>query len=199
MNGTVELSNANSTSYSLAGWLAIISAVLLIPEIGLAVLVGYASPDLQVLVNPLHAINLLVGIYILYRFRTMLNDRFAFHKADTAIMVLIWTHVVFVVLGLVDLSAGAIGLTDQFVSALSVATLVLFVPFCLITIALGVTVLKLQDDLFGLLRPYAYTTMASGALGATIILSPLGLLAAVVALVMLGMIFLRAQRESEIL
>ena len=92
-----------------------------------------------------------------------------------------------------------IGMDSYAENILSIITLALFVPFSIITVVFGVVLLKLKNDLFGLLNPYAFTTIASGVCGATVILAPIGLLAAIAALVMLGMIFLRAKREAEIL
>ena len=57
--------------------------------------------------------------------------------------------------------------------------------------------LKLKDDLFGLLKPYAYTTLAAAICGATIILMPIGLIIQLAALVIQGMIFLRAKEQVE--
>jgi hypothetical protein len=185
--------------YSLAGWLAIISAILLVPEIGLAVLFGFIAPGLDIFVVPIHIVNLVIGIYILYIFRRLLNQQFGFHATNILITVLILVNIVFFVIGLIELSVNMIGLDQVVERNLSLIAMILFVPFSLLTIVFGVVLLKLQDDLFGLLKPYAYTTIGSGVCGATVILAPIGLLAALVALVMQGMIFLRVKREVEIL
>jgi hypothetical protein len=193
------MTETRADQYTLAGWLAIISAVLLVPEIGLAVLLGFISSGLDIFIVPIHIANLVIGIYILYMFRRLLNRQFDFHTTDILITVLIVVNIVFFVIGLVELSVSAIGLDLDVERGLSLITMILFIPFSLLTIAFGVMLLKLKDDLFGLLKPYAYTTIGSGVCGATVILAPIGLLAAVAALVMLGMIFLRAKREAEIL
>jgi hypothetical protein len=193
------MTDTQTDRYSLAGWLAIVSAVLLVPEIGLAVFLGFISSGLDILVAPIHIVNLAIGIYILYVFRRLLNQQFHFRATDVLITVLILVNVVFFFVGLLELAVNTIGLALLSEHELSLVTMVLFVPFSLLTIVFGVVLLKLKDDLFGLLKPYAYTTIASGVCGATIILAPIGLLAAVAALVMLGMIFLRAKREAEFL
>ena len=59
------MTEPRSDSYVPAGWLAIISAVLLVPEIVLAVVAGWISPSLNALVVPVHIANLVIGIYIL--------------------------------------------------------------------------------------------------------------------------------------
>ena len=82
---------------------------------------------------------------------------------------------------------------------LSFVDKVLYIPFGLLTITFGVVLLKLKDDLFGLLRPYVFATIGSGVCGATLILAPVGNLAAAAAYVILGMIFLRAKSEADFL
>jgi len=188
-----------TNQYTLAGWLAIASAVLLIPEIGLAVLLGFISSGLEIYVAPIHIANLCIGLYILYVFRKLLNQEFNFHATDTLITVLILVNIVFFVIGLVDLVSSTTGIELGTQRDLSLITMILFVPFSILTIVFGVKLLRLREDMYGLLRPYAYATIGSGACGATIILAPLGLVAAIAALVILGMIFLRAKREAEIL
>jgi len=195
----MDIAKSSESSYTLAGWLAILSAVLLVPEIGLSFLIGLISTDLNLLLIPLHTLNLAIGIYILLMFRRLLNQQFDFHATDTMITVLIIVNIIFFFIGLIEFFAMAIGLDLNAERFLSLSTMILFVPFSLLTIVFGVLLLKLENDLYGLLKPYAYTTIVSGVCGATIVLAPIGLLAAVVTLVMLGMIFLRSDREAEIL
>ncbi len=78
-------------------------------------------------------------------------------------------------------------------------SLVLFVPYNIIVIVFGILLMKFEDDLFGLLKPLLFMTIASGVLGATVILAPLGLLAHIASLIILGMAFLRAKGELEFL
>lgn len=186
-----------ANQYALAGWLAIISAILVVPEIVLSVLSEFISPYLNLFVLLVHTVSLIVGIYILYMFRQLLNRQFSFHRADVLIITLIVANVVFFVIGVAEIAADTMNMTGERI--LSLITIILFVPFSIVTVAFGVVLLKMKDDLFGLLKPFAYTTIGSGICGATIILVPLGLLAALVALVMQGMIFLRAGRDAEIL
>ena len=185
--------------YVLAGWLAIISAILVVPEIVLAALAGWVSPGLNLFVVPVHIANLVIGVYILFMFRKLLNVEFDFHAADLLITLLIVVNVVFFVIGVIDLVVTITGSEPNLERSMTWITMMLFVPFSILTIVFGAVMLKMQGELYGLLKPYAYTTIASGVCGATVILAPLGLVAAIVALVILGMIFLRAKREAEIL
>jgi hypothetical protein len=186
-----------SDHYTLAGWLAIVSAVLFVSEVALAVFLKFLG--LELFITPVHVANLFIGIYLLLKFRSLLNHQFGFYAADILITIMIVVNIVFFIIGMVEFSASTLGLELEAQQTLPLITMVLFVPFSLLTILFGAVLLKMKDDLFGLLKPYAFTTIGSGVCGATIILAPLGLLAAVIALVIMGMIFLRARREAEFL
>jgi hypothetical protein len=72
------------------------------------------------------------------------------------------------------------------------------IPLAVLSIIFGVKLLRLQDDLFGLLRPFAYVTIAAGVCFVTILLAPLGLVVDAVSNVILGVIFLRALRAPAV-
>jgi hypothetical protein len=196
MEETLRTTASRSHRYALAGWLAIVSAILVVPEIGLGTLLGLVSPAMSALITPLRIINLAIGIFVLYMFRKLLNERYDFHQTDSVIMILIYTNVFFFFLGMGEVLFDIIGADT---TALSLISICAFIPFGIVTVVFGVLLLRLKDDLYGLLKPFAYTTIASGALGATIILAVFGLLAALVALVIQGMVFLRAKEQEEIL
>ena len=189
---------AKTNQYTLAGWLAIISAILLVPEIGLAVLLEFISSSMEVIIAPIHIVNLIIGVYILYMFRKLLNREFNFHSTDLIITILIIINIVSFIIGIIELGGSMFGLDLTADHNLTIVIFVLIVN-CILTIIFGVMLLKLEGDLYGMLKPYAYTTIGSGVCGATVILAPIGFLAAIAGLVMLGMIFLRAKRDAEIL
>jgi len=194
------IETGGSSRYTLAGWLAIAQAVLIFPEIGVAVLAEYllgSSPVIKMALAPIHVVSMVVGIYVLYMFRDLLGKRFEFHRTDNLLLILIGANVVFIILGVLGLVLGL--LFGAIEGLFDVLSLVLFVPYNIIVIAFGIRLLKLEDDLFGLLKPLVFMTIASGVLGATIILAPLGLLAHIASLVIVGMVFLRAKGELEFL
>ena len=102
-------------------------------------------------------------------------------------------------MGILELATYTRELNSGAESLLPIVDKVLYITFGLLTITFGVVLLKLRDDLYGLLRPYVFATIGSGVCGATLILAPVGKLAAAVAYVTLGMIFLRAKREADYL
>ena len=197
MENSATMTTTGRTKYSLAGWLAIASTALIVPQIGLSVFLEFIGSQYKIILVPIRVANLAIGIYILYMFRSLLNERYDFHRTDTMITVLIWTNVVFFLLGVAELYFELVGTTLELGPA--VLVLALLIPFGIVTIAFGVMLLKLQADLFGFLKPYAYSTIVSGVCGATIILMPIGLLAAIAALAIQGMIFLRAKDDVEYL
>ena len=195
MTAIDKATEMNKTHYALAGWLAILQAVLILPQIALAVFLEFLSesyPVLKVMLVIMKITGLAVGVYVLYIFKRLLNERYAFHKTDILIMIFIGAQVFLFLLGI-------IGLIPALEIAAGIATFVLLVPFAVLEIIFGILLLKLEDDLFGLLKPFAYITIAGGICGATVILLPFYLLAGLVTLVIQGMIFLRAKEATEFL
>lgn len=182
-----------SNKYTIAGWLAIFSAIIIVPEIVFGIILEryYAEYAVsQAILALMHVGGLLISIYIYRMFRILLNERFNFHDVDTLIWVLICSSIVFAGLGI-------LGLVPALTRPVSFVTLALFVPFCVITMIYAYRLLKLNDDLFGLLKPFVYTTMAAAICGVTILLMPIGLILQLGALVIQGMIFLRAKEQVE--
>lgn len=183
----------DSNRYNLAGWLAILYAILLVPQIIFGLIVEWTAsghPAAEMLMTLLNMAGFALVIYVLVMFRHLLNERFDFHDVDTLIGILVWANALFMALGL-------IGIIPAFEDPLKIIVLALFVPYSIITAVFGFKLLRLKDDLFGLLKPYAYTTMALGILGATILLMPIALFVQIAALIIQGMILLRAKEQVE--
>lgn len=190
---------SNDRRYLIAGWLAMASAVLIVPELGIKLLLEHISPSLTALSAPISMINLVIGIFLLNMLRLLLNERFAFFKADLIITLMICFNVASFLLEMVDISLQMAGKGSSTGGTLAIIAVILIYPFFILNIVLGAVLLKMEDDLFGLLKPFAYLTLASGICGVTLILVPLGLLTAIGALVVEGVIFLRAKERAEIL
>lgn len=181
--------------YAAAGWLAILQAVILLPEIGLGVYLGvlsHANPVLKGVMAVLHLLNLPLGVFVLLTLRRFLNERHDFHRVDGVVLALVGCNVLSLVIGLLGLSASL----EVVMTAAALAVLLLY---SVINLVFAVRILTLKDDLFGLLRPFAYLTITASLLALTVVLSPLGLLASVGATIMTGMILLRAREEMDIL
>jgi len=185
--------------YSLAGRLAVVSAVLLFPEIGGSILLSFIAPGMDIYLAPIQLVNLLIGIYVLYTFRVLLNAQFAFHGTDLVITTLILVKALFFISGQVEIIGAVIRWEYPHSSGLQIATVVLLVLYGLLLVLFGIGLLRMRDNMFGLLRPFAYATVVGGVSLTTVLLAPVGLLVAAVALVIQGMVFLRTEREAEIL
>jgi len=191
------MSAEGTHKYSLAGWLAIASGALVMPQVALSVVIEVMKLDWEIYLIPLHVVNAAVGVYILYKFRLLLHERYDFHRTDQLITILIGANIVFGLLGLGDIYSRVFGMAYEL--GWAVVSMALFVPYGIVTVVFGWMLLKLQGDLLGLLKPFAYTTIASGCCAATILLSPVGMLFGIAALVIQGIIFMRARDEVEYL
>lgn len=187
----------NSNQYKTAGWLSIANAVLTVPTIALGFLLVYVARSslvvniIQILLSILFCA---LGVYILYVFKDLLNTRYQFHFADNLILMLIWINIIFTITGLPKYLIPDVGVVKL---TLDIIGVVLFYLMGIITVIFGIRILKLKDDLFGLLKPFAYMNIVSGVFIMSIVLLPFGLLAAVTAYIIQGIIFLRAAEDLE--
>lgn len=182
--------------YTLAGWLSILQAViLLLPKVVLDLFVEHMSLSgygIIQLITGFQAVGMLVGIYVLFTFRRLLNERHSFHNTDTLINALICCYAAAVLIGAVDLV-----LNPQF--SVMIALPIIYGLSSLISIVYAIRLLKLECNLSGLLKPYVYSTIASGVCGVTLVLGEYGRPIFMVSLILLGMILIRAESEPEYL
>jgi hypothetical protein len=138
-------------------------------------------------------------VYAFARLRHLLNERFGFHAVDTLIIAIIAVNVTLVSVSIAYRVAYVAGVLSESLVPVALGTIVLLaLPLAIMGIIFAVKLLSLQDDLHGLLKPYAYTCIAAGICFATIILAPLGMIVAAVSTAILGTIFLRADRAPQV-
>lgn len=171
-----------------AGWLSVINAVLsfsvLISDVlDLAVGVTQVILDLT---------SLVFFIYIFITLRQTLNKIYAFHSADRFITALIVLGVISTVLGLLVGEP-----LPSRVTTIAIICIIAMIIYAVVLIMFGIQLLYLQDNLFGLLKPFAYTCIAEGVCTATIILAPLALIASAVSDVILAIIFFRISEKLK--
>jgi hypothetical protein len=181
--------------YTLAGWLSILQAVIILPKVGVDLFVEYLTPSgygiLQLFIG-FDVVSKLLGIYVLFMFRRLLNERHTFHNADKLISALIFCYAAVTLIWALDLV-----LNPQF--SVLFALPIIYVLSSLISIVYAIRLLKLESNLSGLLKPYVYTTIAGGVFGVTIVLGEYGRPIYMVSLILLGMILIRAESEPEYL
>ena len=194
------------STYTLAGWLAIGAAVLALPLMILGVLVDVATrkggdmlPVFLLLFAGVTVAHTTMLVYAFTRLRHLLNERFGFHAVDTLIIAIIVLTIALVSVSILSRVGLVAGLIPEASLPLALGLIVLFsVPLAVLGIIFAVKLLSLQDDLHGLLRPYAYTSIAASICFATIILAPVGMIVAAVSTAILGAIFLRADRAPQV-
>jgi hypothetical protein len=186
--------------YVTPGWIAIAAAALTLPVIVLSILLDVLArknSDLAVtLLLPYVGVvsaQLVCGVYALIRLKTLLNERHGFHDVDGLIVAMVLGACLLTLVGTigrVSFVFAAVGTRP-----LSMIVIALFVvvgiPLSILSIVFAVRLLRLESDLWGLLKPFAYTTIAAAALMMTLLLAPIGMLFDAAANVMLGMIFLK--------
>ncbi len=177
---------------NLSGWLSITNALFAIPSIAMSRFldrIGGAGAKLS------RAILTIVGLglflYIISSLKKLLNSRFQFHDVDIYISLLIGGNVVLAAVSL--LSLGSRGL-ERTMGVLSVMA---FLFFGILSLMFATRLLRLSGNLYGLLKPFCYLSIASGICFTTVFLSPAGIIAGAVADVILGIIFFRAAEEPS--
>jgi hypothetical protein len=192
-------------AYKTAGWIAIISGILMWLLNVFMLLNRSISALLSFKYELLSIVQIILIIYALWRFRSLLNINFQFHNADGLINGLIFLHATMIVLLLVrgvlfkylmpDVADWGQLLQQILSNPLSIILigmdLLVEIAASIVWIVFALRILRLQDDLRGMLRPFAITTVVANALCLTIVLVPFGELLLSVCFIMLGIIFLR--------
>jgi hypothetical protein len=193
---TRNLAGTGAASYTLAGWLSILLAVFaILPKVAIdffAESLSLSGSGIIQMVAGFHAAGKLAGVYVLLMFKRLLNERHSFHKADVLISLLIACYSATALLGAIGL------ILNRQLDAIALMVIVSGLT-SLISIVYAIQLFKLDYDLSGLLKPYAYSTIAAGLLGTTIVLGQYGRPFYLVSFILLGMILIRAESEPEYL
>ena len=172
--------------FSLAGWLSVALAVVLVPYVGVVAAEAWAEADgggsigLGILTFTLLAAITAASVWLYLEFRRLLN-RSGFHGIDTLVPILIVLSIVMV---FIPNSWLVIGLLLALVS-------------CAVSIVFGIRLLKFSEDPTGLVKPFAYLLVAVSICMATLVLYPLGLLLGIALYIVQAMIFFRAGEFPE--
>jgi hypothetical protein len=173
----------------LAAWFSILNAVITIPIIILGFIIGLKQNiALDFVLVLLSTLSILILIYILLTFKGLLNSYFSFYNVDTIIAMFIWANVFLTGANIVP------SFLPEYKVKVGIFTLMFVLLFGILNIMLGAKLLKLKEDLFGLLKPFSYLTIATGILCMTIVLLPLGMITDVISSILLAIIFFRATK-----
>ena len=143
--------------------------------------VDFVSTVIQTVIAPSAVILFTLIVLYLKRF---INSFFKFHNTDRNLELMIAANIVVTVLTL------AAVYFSQLQESIEYAVLVIIVAQGIVQTQFGYKLLKLPNDLGGMLKPFCYANMATGILLATVVLIPLGIVASAVSDLMLGTIFL---------
>ena len=186
---------------TLAGWLAITYAVLAIPFFALSAALSSLYGDEVKIANLLLLLVIFaLGIFPILWLKNLLNTRLSFRITDIFISLIIWLNVaqaVIYILGILSPLGQPFDEEIPFLTPAMLASLALTVPTAFVYIMFAIKLLRLQDPLHGMLKPFAYMIMAAGFCYGTIVLVPFGLLAELISYIILGIIFIRAAESSS--
>jgi len=199
------MSNETKNEYAAAGWLAIATAVLILPSFVLGVateIAKHKAPGLLIiLLVPYLLITILYtifSIYVILRFRHYLNNRHGFHAIDgliTAIIIGVITMTLYAmplkVVGLMDV------LNTPLLAILAVVPVaVIGITMGIIGIIIGIRLLALPSGSTSYFKVYAWLTIAAGLCFVTFVLGPLGGLIDAAANIVLAMLFLKPETDE---
>jgi hypothetical protein len=132
----------------------------------------------------------LLFVVIARYMKKLLNVRFAFHDTDRNIDLMIMANVAAGVLVL----AGFV--YPPLKETLGIAALVIIVFLGIVQIRFGYRLLKLPDDLAGMLKPFCYSNIATGICIASVFLLLVGVVVSAISDLMLGTIFFSLARQA---
>jgi len=194
-------------NYRLAGWLAIVQAVLFPVAIFLAIVEQVVAAEAFDIRRPfvgptdlLMIVFTLIAIYTLLMFRRLLHERYEYHDLDLLILVSIWWAIVFQVVGLgLGVLLSMLWPVDRVFFAI---VYLIFMTAAMVTIGvvdilIAVKLLRVKENFSEYVRGLAYVTMAAGICEVTVLLSPLALVLVPVSAIVLALIFFRDQQAVE--
>jgi len=193
--------------YTLAGWLAVVQAILFPVAIVLGIIEAVAAAKLFDIHRPfigptdlLMLVFTVIAVYTLWKFRALLHERYNYHDLDLLILISIWWTVLFQLVGLginviltlawpVDKAVFAIVYVAFFTAAM--------VSIGIVDILIAVKLLKDKENFGEYIRGFGYVTMAAGICEVTVLLSLLSLVLIPVSSIILALIFFRDKQEVE--
>lgn len=131
-------------------------------------------------------IGFLLFAFIFSTLKRLLNERYDFHTTDLAMVGLIGLNALAALL-----TMGSI-LTPSIISTDTTLLKMISIAYGLLLIGFAAQLLRLQDNLFGYQKPYAFLIGVSGAGIASLKLAGIGVIFGAVADIILTVIFIKA-------
>jgi hypothetical protein len=176
----------------LAGFMAMTSAILSIPFLVLSYRMMESNDRSFILCESIMQLaGLFLFIFLIAMFRRLLNIRHKLHAADNYIDFMIITNLIFTV------AAISGPFLPDWENALLQFSRILIIAFGIAQILFGIKLFQVTDGMKGMLRPFSLITIATGAMVATLVLLPIGVITGAISDVMLGTIFFQAVSSPE--
>jgi hypothetical protein len=181
-----------SKTLKIAGCLTMTSAFIALPLVYISFrLEGMIDLYAVVIQTIIQIAGTFLTVAILLYLKRFLNSILTFHSIDRNIDLI---NIAIVVTGVLSIIILFFTSLKESIGPIVIAILVMQ---GILQAQLGYRLLKLPNDLGGLLKPYCYINMATGILLASIVLIPLGILASAISDLMLGTIFLNMSRTTR--
>lgn len=176
----------NRSRLKLAGFITLVNAILTVPFFFYSAMQDdRRAAASRVVDGSITVISLVLTVYILRALQNYLHARYRFTETDPLIAVLVRLNMV----------AAACAVTGNIFSGLeegsSVAVFFLVVAIGAVQLFLGLRLLRINDPLTPLFRPFCWLTAATGFLLASVVMLPAGVVAGAVSDVMLATMFMQ--------
>jgi len=173
----------------IAGWLAMASAFLTLPLVFISFkLEGRADSEASAIQTIIQTSGTFLFVAILLFLKRLLHSIFNFRGTEWNINLMLITGVITGILSVAALHFA------PFKESIGSAVIVMMVLQGIVQIQFGYRLLKLPDNLAGMLQPFCYANMATGIFLVSIALIPLSILASAISDLMLGTIFFNISR-----
>lgn len=176
----------------IAGWLALISAFVTIPLVYVSYrLEGRGDWEARMVETAIQVVGTAIFLAVTMLLKKFLHDSFRFFATDRLINLMIKANIVICAIGIMSLYIKAVQ------ESISVFVIFIIAVQGVLQAAFGVKLLKLPDDLNGMLRPYCYINIATGITLASVVLLPVGILLSAISDLMLGTILLQTAKNRD--
>ena len=178
------------TTLKAAGMLAIASAMLTVPMFMLSfMLEGRYDTTARSIHLVLQGVGTVIFVLLIVSFRIFLNRNCGFYRVNMHILGLTVINLVYAAASFVSISS------IQGEEQMRPYMMVMVSLLGIIQAGLGWRLFDLENDLFGMKRPYCWLNVVSGVFFATILMIPIAIITSAVADLMLGTILIMEARR----
>lgn len=177
----------NRRILTIAGRLSMFSAFASLPAAFLSwKLEGRVDGTATLIQTAMQSAGTALFVIITLLLKKLLNEHFRFHETDSSLDWMIRANVVAGLLAMIALWS------HELKDTLGLAILVMVLVQGVVQVRFGYRLLRLPDNLGGLLRPFGYCNMLTGILLASVVLLVVGVVVSAIADLMLATIFFHA-------